>query len=87
MAHDRKLYLYETETCSQSGEAEQEGLDVFFPPHVDGWPDVLDCRIPPYTERSLEENCEYASHVRKYYILVTEAQVKKSTPPTEATED
>ena len=87
MATDAKLYLYETDTCAQYAEVEQEGLDVFFPPEVGGWSDVLDCRIAPYTEQSLEENCHYASHVRKFYILVTHEQVEQSTPPKDVPEE
>lgn len=79
-----KLYLYETQTCTQHGHAEFVGLDVFFPPTVAGWTDVLDCREEPYTERSLEENCAYALHVRKKYILVSASQVAQQTPPTAA---
>ncbi len=79
-ASDAKLFLYDTATVSQFAEVESEGLDVFFPESVRGWSDVLDCRIPPYTERTLEELCEYAFEVRKFYVLVTEDQVTSSAP-------
>jgi hypothetical protein len=82
MAGSGKLYLYETESCTRFAEVESQGLDVFFPHSVHGWSEVLDCRIAPYDSQSLEENCEYAEHVRKLYILVTESQVAQSTPPT-----
>lgn len=85
MASSGKLYLYDTTTGAQFGTADQDGLDVFFPVGVRGWADVLDCRISPYTEQSLEENCEYAVGVRKFFILVTEQQVEASRPVT--TED
>lgn len=75
-----ELYLYDTATASQSHQVEQRGLDVFFP-HGISWSEVLDCRITPYTEKSLEENCEYASQVRKSFILVTEDQVASATLP------
>lgn len=83
MASDGKLYLYETSTAAKFAEVESQGLDVFFPDEVRGWADVLDCRIAPYDGKSIEENCEYAIHVRKFYILVTEQQVEQSTPPKE----
>ena len=83
MATTGTLYLYETSSGEQYAEVEQDGLDVYFPSEVRGWSDVLDCRIPPYDGKSIEENCEYAIHVRKFYILVTEAQVEQSTPPKE----
>lgn len=73
-----KLYLYETRTCRQFAEVEADGLDVFFPQSVRGWPDVLDCRIAPYDDRTLEENCEYAAHVRKFYILIREDQLPQT---------
>lgn len=78
----KKLYLYETRHCSRHAQVEVEGLDVFFPDDVDNWTDVLDCRIKPYTEHSLQENCEYAVGVRKKFILVTDAQVAQEAPPT-----
>ena len=81
-ATTKTLYLYETRHCTRHGEAQVEGLDVFFPDDVDNWTDVLDCRIAPYTEYSLQENCEYAVGVRKKFILVTEAQVAQEGPPT-----
>ncbi|MFB6372102.1 MAG: hypothetical protein ABEN55_03075 [Bradymonadaceae bacterium] len=64
------LHLYETETCDYVGDAEMTGQEVKFPDFIDGWPDVLDCRPPPYTDKSLDENCDFAVHVRKPYILV-----------------
>lgn len=80
MAQSGQLYLYDTATVSQAHKAEQTGLDVFFPPGI-GWTEVLDCRIAPYTGKSIEENCAFASHVRKSYILVTEDQVATTTLP------
>ena len=47
-----------------------DGLDVFFPDHVDGWSDVLDARIAPYKTQSVDEVREFALHVRKDYVLV-----------------
>lgn len=76
-----KLYLYDTAAVARTHTVTQEGLDVFFPPGI-SWTEVLDCRIHPYTGKSLEENCDYATHVRKLFILVTEDQVAKSTPPS-----
>ena len=48
-----------------------------FPDFVEGWTDVLDCRHPPYTDQSLDENCEIALHVRKPYILVDPSQLEE----------
>lgn len=70
------LLLYETESCEKVGEAEETDQDIVFPDFVDGWPDVLDCRHPPYTDQSLDENCDFAVHVRKPYILVDASQVE-----------
>ncbi len=86
MAQSGKLFLYDTTTLAQVHAVEQDGLDVFFPPPI-GWTEVLDCRIAPYDGRPIEVNCEYATHVRKSYILVTEAQVTASTPPKDASPD
>lgn len=77
-----KLFLYSTADGSRHAEVQAAGLDVYFPPDVRGWSDVLDCRIPPYDSQSIEKNCEFATHVRKYYILVTDKQVALQTPPT-----
>jgi hypothetical protein len=75
-----KLYLYDTEDCSQFGEASGRGGDVTFPGAVRGWTDVLDCRVEPYVEKSLSDNCEIAHHVRKKYILVSEDQISQQHP-------
>lgn len=80
MSHAQQLYLFETQRCTQVGEVEVDGLDVYFPPEVRGWAEVLDCRIPPYTDQTLEENCEYALGVRKFYILVSDAQLPATAP-------
>ena len=76
----QKVYLYETDSCRQYASVQVVGLDIYFPSRVAGWTDVLDCREEPYTERSLAENCSYAVHVRKKYILVGEAQIAQETP-------
>lgn len=81
---DKELYLYDARTAEQAGSAESTGLDVFFPGHIGGWTDVLDCREEPYTEQSIVENCTYALRVHKKYILVGESQIAQETPPTEA---
>ena len=75
-----KLYLFDTEGCTRFGEAIGRGGEVTFPPGIDAWTDVLDCRHEPYTGKSLAENCELAHHVRKKYILVGEDQLSKETP-------
>lgn len=77
---DSKLYLYTTDDCQRFDEASLDGKDVVFPPVVNGWTDVLDCRCEPYDEKSLEENCDIASHVRKKYILVHEDQTSIESP-------
>ncbi|MGM0555114.1 MAG: hypothetical protein ACQEVA_01935 [Myxococcota bacterium] len=77
---DSKLYLYETDECQRFDQATLEGKDVVFPATVNGWTDVMDCRCEPYDEKSLEENCDIASHVRKKYILVSEDQVSSENP-------
>ena len=79
MAGTAKLYLFDTNTHQQTHEVSQDGLDVFFPAGI-SWSEVLDCRIAPYDARPVEENCEYAAHVRKQYILVTLEQVQRAAP-------
>jgi hypothetical protein len=80
MSESGTFYLYDSETHQQVAEVEAEGLDLFFPDFVDGWTDVLDCRITPYNSNSIEENCHIAEHVRKPFILVTPAQAKAEAP-------
>lgn len=76
------LFLYEAisehdpDAPAQHGQAEADGLDVYFPKSVDGWTDVLDCRVEPYTEKTLRENSIFAYHVHKKYILVGPDQVE-----------
>lgn len=77
---DQKLFLYSTDDCTRFDQAEIQGNDVVFPPTVNGWTDVLDCRHEPYDEKTLEENCDIAVHVRKKYILVDEDQVSIENP-------
>lgn len=77
----KRLYLFDTATVEQIAEVESAGLDVLFPDSI-GWTQVLDCRIPPYTDKSIEENCHIAEHVRKQFILVTDSQIQDETPPT-----
>jgi hypothetical protein len=74
------LLLYETDRCKRFAEVEADGLDVDFPPEVGSWSHVLDCRIEPYTEHTLEENCHLAQHVRKRFILVTAEQAVEDSP-------
>jgi hypothetical protein len=74
-----KLYLYRTDTLERTDEVVVEGLDVFFPPYVRGWSDVLDCRPSPYAERSIEHNCKFAAGVHKRFILVSASQIHE--PP------
>ena len=80
---DEKLYLYSTEDCQRYGEATVDDQDVVFPDRINGWTDVLDCRVEPYVDQSLEENCDVAVHVRKKYILIGEDQVSKEHPTGE----
>ena len=77
---DSKLLLYTTDDCQRFDQATLDDKDVVFPASVNGWTDVLDCRCEPYDEKSLEENCDIASHVRKKFILVHEDQVSMETP-------
>lgn len=80
---NESLYLYDAKTAEQAGAVEKSGLDVYFPPDVAGWTDVLDCREEPYTEQSIAENCAYAKRVNKKYILVHESQIAQETPPVD----
>ncbi len=76
----QSLYLYDAHNAEQLSPIERSGLDVFFPPEIAGWTDVLDCREEPYTEQSIAENCAYALRVHKKYILVGESQIAQETP-------
>ncbi len=76
----QKMYLYATEDCTRAFEVDGRGGDVNFPAPVRAWTDVLDCRVEPYIEKTLSENCELAHHVRKRYILVGEDQISKENP-------
>lgn len=80
---DESLYLYDAHTAEQVATVERSGLDVYFPPEVAGWTDVLDCREEPYIEQSIAENCAYALRVHKKYILVADSQIAQETPPLE----
>lgn len=77
---DETLLLYTTEDCARFTDVQGRGGDVEFPDPVRSWTDVLDCRVEPYTDNSLAENCRLAHHVRKKYILVTQSQVSREDP-------
>lgn len=68
MSSEGKLRLIDVSDFQQV-VVRSEGLDVFFP---DGilWGDVLDCRIPPYAAQSVEDNCNFAHHVHKTFVLM-----------------
>jgi len=70
------LLLFDSETCERVGEAEIVEQNLKTPGDIFGWKDVMDCRHPPYTDNSVEENCHLADHVRKPYILVAADQVE-----------
>ena len=72
----KKLFLFDSASGQEVAEAKSNGLDVEFPAGI-RWSDVLDCRIEPYTSRTLEENVAFAAGVHKAFILVKESQ--KST--------
>jgi len=69
------LLLFDSETAERVGEAEVVEQNLRTPGDIRGWKEVMDCRHPPYTDHSLEENCELADHVRKPYILVEASQI------------
>lgn len=77
------LHLFDAHTTEDLGQVESTGLDVYFPPQVGGWADVLDCREKPYTEQSIAENCSFALHVHKKYILVEASQIAQENPSLE----
>lgn len=76
------LYLYDTETHERHAQVESDGLDVYFPNTVGGWADVLDCRVEPYADKDIKENCDFAIHVHKKFILVTASQAQSKNLPT-----
>ncbi len=55
---------------AEFGSATVDNHDVYFPEGVNGWSDVLDCRPEPYKDKTVEENCDFAAHVHKKFILV-----------------
>lgn len=55
---------------AEFGTATVHNHDVFFPDGVRGWSDVLDCRTEPYKDKPVEENCDFAAHVHKKFILM-----------------
>ena len=75
-----ELLLFNASNADEVGPVQSTGLDVYFPDHVGGWSDVLDCREAPYTERSIAENCAFARRVHKKFILVEAAQVAQEKP-------
>lgn len=72
---DSTFYLFDTESYQQVDTAHGHAGDVTFPAHIGNWTEVLDCRHTPYTEQSIEENCNIARHVRKKYILINQDQL------------
>jgi len=81
MTTSDNLLLFDVDTQSQVSEVQSSMTDVFFDPPI-GWTEVLDCRISPYDQRSLEENCDFAKGVHKKFILITHDQVV-TTPTTD----
>lgn len=81
-AQDTKLHLFDVQTFEKVATVEPKGLDVPFPDFVRGWSDVLDSRLSPYTEQTIEEICHFADHVNKKYILVTDDQASKDKLPS-----
>ena len=78
MNPDAKLSVYDTHSKERAGSAHASGLDVSFPDGVRGWPDVLDCRVEPYRSRSIDENCAFATHVHKPFILIDESALESA---------
>ncbi|MEM1350684.1 MAG: hypothetical protein AAGI01_19130 [Myxococcota bacterium] len=74
------LFLFRTSDRTPFAQVQADRLDVYFPDEVQGWSDVLDCRVEPYTEHSIEENCHFAEHVHKKFILVSQAQIDDDEP-------
>lgn len=77
-----QLFLYDAFSEEKLTQIEAQGLDVFFPDYIRGWSDVLDCRAEPYPSKSIHENCHFAQHVHKNYILVSASQIAKETLPS-----
>lgn len=76
-----ELAVIATEDCERAGFASEGERDVDFPTFIDGWTDILDCRHPPYSDQSLETNCEFAEHVRKPYLLVPAERLEEDEAP------
>ena len=75
------LHLFDVYTFQEVATPTLYGQDVAFPDFVRGWSDVLDSRVEPYTQQSIEEICRFAQHVHKKYILVTQAQARRGALP------
>lgn len=69
MTPSSNLELFDTTSLSSVAQVRATGLDVAFPDGIT-WSEVMDCRIEPYTSKTIEENCIFALGVHKFYILV-----------------
>jgi len=69
MSPNTLLELFETTNYGSVARVRATGLDVAFPDGIT-WSEVLDCRIEPFSSKSVEENCMFAHHVHKFYILM-----------------
>lgn len=82
-AQDQKHFLFDVYTEERSYEVEVDNLDVYFPDVVAGWSDVLDCRPEPYSGQSIHDNCHFAQHVHKKFILVSQSQIDHEALPSD----
>ena len=73
------LFLIHVEHGARLGPVKASRGDVEFPAEVRGWSEVLDCRVRPYTDKSLDELLHFGNHVHKVYLLVYEGQLLSET--------
>jgi hypothetical protein len=71
------LFVVRVEDGHADGPLEGSRGDVVFPVAVRGWSDVLDCRLHPYSEKTLDDLRHYGVHVNKPYLLVSSSLLER----------
>jgi hypothetical protein len=52
------------------GELTVQDQKEAWPVGIQGWKHTLDCAVPPYLGRPIEENLKFAARVNKKYVIV-----------------
>jgi hypothetical protein len=72
---DSKLYFVVDAQTGLRRPVAERGIDLVFPEGIRGWADVLDCRHPPFREKTLTELRQQAQGVNKPFVLIEESQL------------